>query len=304
MSTARASRRRGLGLVVVATSLGFVLVQLNVSILNVALARIGAALGTGVAGLQWVVDAYTIAFASLMLSAGALGDRIGARRAYLSGLVLFVVASLGCGLAPGIGTLIAVRAIQGIGASLLVPCSLALLTHACHGDATTRARAISLWTAAASVSLAAGPVIGGVLIDTFGWRSIFLINLPIGAAGLWLTQAFVEDTPQHHSGFDWMGQTLALVTLLVLTGTVIEAGAFGIGSAIGTVRVRCRCRRRYLLRGRGSAQKRPNAAAAILSGAVVQYCDGNRCAGQSHALRRDFRAGPLPAAGSSLLADG
>ena len=232
MSAAVALRRSGVGVVVVATSLGFVLVQLDVSILNVALARIGAALGTGLVGLQWVVDAYTIAFASLMLSAGALGDRIGARRAYLSGFLLFVLASLGCGLAPGIGMLIAARAVQGIGAALLVPCSLALLTHACHGDATARGRAISLWTAAASVSLAAGPVIGGVLIDTFGWRSIFLINLPIGAAGLWLTQAFVEDTPPHGSSFDGMGQALALITLLVLTGTVIEAGRLGFGSAI------------------------------------------------------------------------
>jgi len=222
----------GIGLVVVATSLGFVLVQLDVSILNVALARIGAALGTGVAGLQWVVDAYTITFASLMLSAGALGDRIGARRTYMSGFVLFVLASLGCGLAPGVGTLIVARAVQGIGAALLVPCSLALLTHACRSDATARARAISLWTAAASVALAAGPVIGGLLIDTLGWRSIFLINLPIGAAGLWLTRVFIEDTSQRDTGFDWMGQVLALVTLLVLTGTVIEAGPLGFGSAI------------------------------------------------------------------------
>jgi MFS transporter, DHA2 family, methylenomycin A resistance protein len=232
MSVATMSRRSGLGLVVAATSLGFVLVQLDVSILNVALARIGATLGTGVAGLQWVVDAYTIAFASLMLSAGALGDRIGARRAYMSGFILFVLASLGCGLAPGVGALVLARTAQGIGAALLVPCSLALLTHACRGDATARGRAISLWTAAASVALAAGPVVGGVLIETLGWRSIFFINLPVGAAGLWLTRVFVEDTPQRDSGFDWMGQVLALVTLLMLTGTMIEAGRKGFGSAI------------------------------------------------------------------------
>jgi len=232
MNVTITSRRAGIGLVVAATSFGFVLVQLDVSILNVALARIGAALGTGVAGLQWVVDAYTIAFASLMLSAGALGDRIGARRACMSGFILFVLASLGCGLAPGVRALVVARAVQGIGAALLVPCSLALLTHACRGDAAARGRAISLWTTAASVSLAAGPVIGGVLIDTLGWRSIFFINLPIGAVGLWLTQAFVEDTPQRDSGFDATGQALALVTLLVLTGTVIEAGQLGFGSAI------------------------------------------------------------------------
>jgi DHA2 family methylenomycin A resistance protein-like MFS transporter len=201
MSIAIASRGSGFGLVIVATSLGFVLVQLDVSILTVALARIGAALGADAAGLQWVVDAYTIMFSSLMLSAGALGDRIGARRAYMAGFVLFVVGSLGCGLAPNVWMLVVARTVQGIGAALLVPCSLALLTHACRGDATLRARAISLWTAAASVSLAVGPVIGGVLIDTFGWRSIFFVNLPVGAAGVWLTYGYVDDTPPREAGW-------------------------------------------------------------------------------------------------------
>jgi MFS transporter, DHA2 family, methylenomycin A resistance protein len=230
MNVTLATRSSAINLTIAATSLGFALVQLDVSVLNVALARIGAALGTGVTGLQWVVDAYTIAFASLLLAAGALGDRIGARGAYVGGLALFAVASVACGLAPGAGVLIVSRAVQGMGAALLVPCSLTLLTHACGDDAAARGRAISLWTAAATVALSAGPVLGGILVDTLGWRSIFLINVPIGVIGIWLTRRFVAETPAAGGGFDLAGQVLALLTLLSLTGAVIEGGRLGFAS--------------------------------------------------------------------------
>jgi MFS transporter, DHA2 family, methylenomycin A resistance protein len=225
-------RPHSLGLTIAATSFGFALVQLDVSVLNVALVRIGEAVGVGVTGLQWVVDTYTIAFASLLLAAGALGDRFGARRAYVFGLALFVVASLGCGLAGGAGVLIAARALQGVGAALVVPCSLALLSHACGNDAVARARAISLWTAAASVALSAGPLLGGVLVDTLGWRSIFLVNIPLGVAGIWLTRRVVADTPPRDGALDPIGQVLALLTLLGLTGAVIEAGRLGYGAPL------------------------------------------------------------------------
>ena len=132
-------------------SFGFLLVQLDVSVVNIALASIGANLGVGVTGLQWVVDAYAITFASLLLTAGALGDRLGARRIFVGGLSLFLLASAGCALAPDAAALIAARALQGIGASTLVPCSLALLNHAARDDAQARARAVSLWTAAGSI---------------------------------------------------------------------------------------------------------------------------------------------------------
>src|SRR5690242_16604983 len=151
MTDALQSRLRGLPAAITATSLGFVVVQLDVSIVNVALPEIGGSLGMGVAGLQWVVDAYTLAFASLLLSAGALGDRVGARKTFVAGFTLFIAASLGCGLAWNEAVLIAARAIQGAGAAILVPCSLALLNHACGNDATARARAIGLWTAAGGV---------------------------------------------------------------------------------------------------------------------------------------------------------
>lgn len=230
MSGAIAKQSRGSA--IAAMSLGFALVQLDVSIVNVALARIGEEIGTGVTGLQWVVDSYTIAFASLLLAAGALGDRIGARKAYIGGLALFALASLGCGLATNATTLILARVIQGMGAALLVPCSLSLLTHACGEDTVARGRAIALWTAAASVALSVGPVLGGLLVDTLGWRSIFLINIPIAAGGIWLTMRAVTETPRRNGNLDLTGQILALVTLLSLTGAVIESGRLGTDAPI------------------------------------------------------------------------
>lgn len=177
---------------VAVTSLGFLLVQLDGSIVNVALSQIGAALRTGISDLQWTVDVYFVAFAVLLLSAGALSDLWGARRTFVTGFAVFSVASLICGFAPNVGALIAARAVQGVGAALLVPCSLALLNGACSDNAGIRARAVGLWTAAGGVGIAMGPILGGLLIRAFGWRSIFLVNMPIGLAGIWFTLRFLD----------------------------------------------------------------------------------------------------------------
>jgi DHA2 family methylenomycin A resistance protein-like MFS transporter len=214
-------------IVIVATALGFVLVQLDVSIVNVALATIGRDLHAGFAGLQWVVDAYTVAFAACLLSAGALADRIGARRTFLIGFGLFVCSSIACGFAPSAATLVAARAVQGLGAALLVPCSLALLNHAAAGDAAARARAIGLWTAAGSMALAAGPIVGGLLVAGIGWRSIFFVNVPLGAIGIWLTLRYVAETRPGKSAFDLPGQVSAVVFLGTLTAAAIAAGSSG-----------------------------------------------------------------------------
>ncbi|MEA2744840.1 MAG: transporter, family, methylenomycin resistance protein [Acetobacteraceae bacterium] len=216
-----------IGITVFATSLAFVLVQLDVSIINIALADMGARLHTGRLGLQWVVDAYALAFASLLLSTGALGDRIGHRRMFILGFSLFIAASALCGLAPDIATLIAARVLQGAGAAALMPSSLALLSRACGDDAGLRAWGVGWWTAAGTVGLAAGPLLGGVLVDLLGWRSIFLVNVPIGLAGIWLACRFVAASPGITARTDWIGQILALVALLSLTASVIEAHAFG-----------------------------------------------------------------------------
>jgi MFS transporter, DHA2 family, methylenomycin A resistance protein len=202
-------------------------VQLDVSIVNVALATIGKDLRTGFSDLQWIVDAYTIAFASFLLSAGALADRIGARRTFVIGFILFVCSSIGCAFASSATILIASRAVQGIGAALLVPCSLALLNHATADDSSARARAIGLWTAAGSVALAAGPIVGGVLVSSLGWRSIFFVNVPLGALGIWLAFRSLQETPQSDGAFDLLGQLSAVGALGTLTAAVITAGTLG-----------------------------------------------------------------------------
>jgi DHA2 family methylenomycin A resistance protein-like MFS transporter len=220
--------------IIAATSFGFVVSQLDVTIVNVALASMATGLKASVAGLQWVVDAYALMFASLLLSAGALGDRLGARRVYIAGFVVFAAASLGCGLAPNAAVLVAARAVQGIGASALVPPSLALLTHACGDDARLRAHAIGLWTAAGGAAIAVGPVAGGFLIGWLGWRSIFLVNLPLVAIGIALTWRHVAETPRNGHGrhLDLTGQALAILALIGLTGAIIEAGPRGLGDAL------------------------------------------------------------------------
>ncbi|WP_322060824.1 MFS transporter [Paraburkholderia sp. J63] len=231
--------------VVATVSVGFVVTQLDVTIVNIALARIAADLHANVARLQWIVDAYTLAFAVLMLSGGVLGDRYGARRMYVAGLVVFALASLACGLAANPALLIAARALQGAGAAAMLPNSLALLNEACRHERTLRARAVGFWTAAGAISIAAGPIAGGLLIAAFGWRSIFLVNLPLCAAGLaatlmWIpasnregsasanrdtnraTSAAAEAPAQRPRSLDVRGQLLAIVALTAFTGAVIE----------------------------------------------------------------------------------
>ncbi|QVN22392.1 MFS transporter [Burkholderia pyrrocinia] len=217
--------------VVATVSTGFVVTQLDVTIVNIALAHLAADLRLPVAGLQWVVDAYTLAFAVLMLSGGALGDRFGARRLYVAGLVLFALASLACGAANSPAMLIAARALQGVGAAAMLPNSLALLNDACRHDPHLRARAVGWWTAAGSISIAAGPVVGGLLIAAWGWRGIFLVNLPLCAAGLAAAFAWVPARrakaapaaqPRSIRTLDLRGQLIAIAMLTALTGAVIE----------------------------------------------------------------------------------
>ncbi len=230
-----ASRREGAGefptcarpLTLAAMSLGYGVVQLDVTIVNTALNSIGSALGGGVSELQWVVNAYTIAFAALILTAGAMGDRIGAKKVFMMGFAIFTAASVACALAPAAAILIAARAVQGVGAAMLVPNSLALLNHA-YPDETERGRAVGIWAAGASLALTAGPLAGGGLIALVGWRSIFLVNLPIGLAGLWLTWRYASETAgSSHREFDLTGQAAAIGALGCLAGALIEGGALG-----------------------------------------------------------------------------
>src|SRR3954449_6312156 len=214
-------------LALAAMSLGLGVVQLDITIVNTALSSISTSLGGSVAELQWVVSAYTIAFAAFILTAGALGDRIGSKRIFIAGFALFTAASVACALAPNAAILISARCVQGLAAAILVPNSLALLSHA-YTDEKARGRAVGIWAAGASVALTAGPFVGGGLITLVGWRSIFLVNLPIGLAGLWFAWRFASETtrlPQR--GIDLPGQVTAVAALGFLAGAIIEGGALG-----------------------------------------------------------------------------
>jgi DHA2 family methylenomycin A resistance protein-like MFS transporter len=216
--------------IVTAASFGFVVVQLDVTIVNVALPAIAKSLGAGIAELQWVVDAYSLVFAVLLLTAGVIGDRFGSRRVYLAGFWVFGLASLGCGLSTDAATLIAARALQGIGAALLVPSSLSILNHAAGHDRALRARMVGLWTASGGVAIAAGPVVGGLLLSWFGWRTIFLVNLPICAFAMLLTMRVTPkaEVPEKRRSLDPAGQILAILALTGLVGAVIEARPLGV----------------------------------------------------------------------------
>jgi DHA2 family methylenomycin A resistance protein-like MFS transporter len=213
-------------LTLAAMSLGYCVVQLDVTIVNTAINSMATSIGGGVSELQWVVTAYTIAFAALILTAGALGDRIGAKNVFMAGFAVFTIASLGCALAPSAGVLIAARALQGAGAAILVPNSLALLNYA-YPDPTERGGAVGIWLGGASVALTAGPPIGGALIAFVGWRSIFLVNVPIGLVGLYLAWRFARDTPRHSHALDLPGQAAAIVSLGLVAGALIEGGRLG-----------------------------------------------------------------------------
>jgi MFS transporter, DHA2 family, methylenomycin A resistance protein len=226
-----AARRRGLPLAkpltLAAMSLGYVVVQLDVTIVNVAINSIGASFGGSLADLQWIVNAYTITFAAFILTAGALGDRLGARKVFVWGFAIFVAASLACAVAPALWVLVLARLCQGIGAAILVPNSLALLNHA-YPNESERHWAVGIWAAGASFSITAGPLLGGGLIAVVGWRSIFLVNLPIGLAGIWLTLRYAGETTRSPARtLDLPGQIVAVLALGSLAAAVIEDGQRG-----------------------------------------------------------------------------
>lgn len=221
------------GLTLTAAMLGFALITLDASVVNVALPAIGDSLGGGMSGLQWVVDAYTLAFAALMLSTGALSDRIGATRAYAIGITVFTAASVACGLAPSLPVLIGARVVQGVAAAVVLPASLSLVRQAYSG-AAGRARAVALWAAGGSVAVALGPVAGGALTTAWDWSGIFFINVPLGAVALVLLLRSPR-SERRPAPLDVPGQLLAVLTLTALTFAVIEGGSTGLFALVVAV---------------------------------------------------------------------
>jgi DHA2 family methylenomycin A resistance protein-like MFS transporter len=208
-------------------SLGFFLITLDISIVNVALPNITRELGGGTAGQQWTIDGYTLLFAALLLFAGNLADRVGAKKALGLGIVTFTLASGACAAGPSIGVLVAARCVQGAGAAVLLPASMALIREA-FPDSRRRARALGVWAVGGAVAALVGQPLGG-LLTTADWRLIFTINLPVGA-GMVLFLLTVAASPTRPARFDWAGQLLAIVALAGLVYGLIESGHSGFAS--------------------------------------------------------------------------
>lgn len=204
-------------LILAATVLASAMAFIDGSVVTIALPAIGTELGAGFQALQWIVNAYTLMLGALILVGGGIGDRLGRKRVFAAGIVIFALASLLCAIAPNSALLIAGRAVQGIGAAFLVPQSLAIISASFARE--VRGRAIGVWAAASAITTALGPPVGGFMIDALSWRAAFWINLPLSAAALWLTFAYVPESRDDSAAgpLDWAGSALAILSLGALT---------------------------------------------------------------------------------------
>jgi DHA2 family methylenomycin A resistance protein-like MFS transporter len=222
-------RRPAVGFV--AICLGYFAIILDGSVLNVAVPAIRADFHGSLEGAQWVLNAYTLTLAGLLLTAGALGDRIGLRRMLLFGTTVFTAASVACAAAPSILALIAARVIQGVGAAALLPATLALIPYLFR-DRAGQTRAAVVWVGIGAGAVALGPLVGGLLIDAFGWRSVFLINLPVGVVSVLLGRISISETPRRHRAVDRFGQVTAVIAMGLVTAAVIHGGESGWSSPV------------------------------------------------------------------------
>jgi EmrB/QacA subfamily drug resistance transporter len=201
--------------------------MLDNTVVNVALPSIQTHFGSGVSGLQWIIDGYTLFFAAFMLTGGTLGDLYGRKRVFLAGLTIFTAGSLLAGLAPSLNVLIAARAVQGLGAAALLPGTLSILTQA-FPDPKERAQAIGIWAGVSGMALAAGPIVGGALVDSLGWQSVFFLNIPIGVVAFIVAWRVVRESKNPEGRhLDIPGQALAIIGLGTLTYALIEANRYG-----------------------------------------------------------------------------
>src|SRR5438128_2512784 len=217
--------------VLVAMVFGLFMPVLDNLVVNVALPTIQAKLGAGVSGLQWIIDAYTLTFASFMLTGGALGDLYGRKRFFMGGLALFTFGSLMCGLSASTGQLVAFRSVQGLGAAMLLPGSLSIITATFSGR--ERGAAIGIWAAVSGLAIAIGPVVGGFLVEHVSWQSIFFVNVPVGIVGLTMTFLIVRDSkdPSSSRRLDPAGLVTGTAGLFFLVYALIEGNARGWGDS-------------------------------------------------------------------------
>jgi EmrB/QacA subfamily drug resistance transporter len=212
--------------------MSILIVGLDVTILNVALPSIQHDFHASVSGAQWTIDAYTLVIACLLMLSGSTGDRLGRRRTFQLGLLIFTIGSGLCSIAPSLGALIAFRMIQAVGGSMLNPVAMSIVTNV-YTEPKDRARAIGWWGGVAGISIAAGPLVGGLLVQAIDWRAVFWVNIPVGIAAMLLTQKFVpESKAPHPRRFDPIGQLLMILTLGLLVFGIIEAPNHGWGSEL------------------------------------------------------------------------
>jgi EmrB/QacA subfamily drug resistance transporter len=225
------SRPRRIGILLIC-SMSLLIVGLDVTIVNVALPSIGHDLGATVSGLQWTVDAYTLVLASLLMLSGSTADRLGRRRVFVVGLAVFSAGSLLCSLAPTLGLLVLFRMLQAAGGSMLNPVAMSIITNT-FTDPRERAQAVGVWGAVVGVSMALGPLLGGLLVTSAGWRSIFWVNLPVGLTAILLALRYVpESRAPRARRFDAVGQVLMIVLFSTLTFGIIEAPGRGWSSPL------------------------------------------------------------------------
>jgi DHA2 family methylenomycin A resistance protein-like MFS transporter len=213
-------------LVLVALCAGYFLVLLDVTIVNVALPALADGLGASTAGLQWVVDGYAVVLASFLLVGGTAGDVLGHRGVVLTGLAAFGLASVACGLAPSVAPLVVARAVQGLGAAMLLPGTLALIGEA-YPERRSRARAIGVWAAVGSAALPAGPLLGGAFVEWVSWRAVFLVNVPIVLLVGAVLARGVRRSVRSERPLDWPGSALAALTLGALVFAVVASSVAG-----------------------------------------------------------------------------
>jgi EmrB/QacA subfamily drug resistance transporter len=220
------SRRRRFGVLAICC-MSLLIVGIDVTIVNVALPSLGKDFHASVAGLQWVIDAYTLVLASFLMLSGSTADRFGRRRTFVTGLLVFVLGSLLCSLAPNLGLLVVFRMLQALGGSMLNPVAMSIITNT-FTVPSERAQAIGVWGAAVGVSMALGPVVGGILVSSVGWRSIFWINIPIGLLAVVLALRFVPESKAPRARRpDAVGQLLIIALLASLTYGIIEVPSHG-----------------------------------------------------------------------------
>jgi EmrB/QacA subfamily drug resistance transporter len=261
------------------------IVGVDVTAVNVALPSLERDLGAGVAGLQWTVDAYTVVMASLLMLGGSIADRFGRRRIFVTGLAVFTLASLLCSLAPSVDALIAARVLQAVGASMMNPVAMSIITNA-FTDPRERAQAVGVWGAVFGLSMALGPIIGGALLAVADWRAIFLINLPMGIAAIVLTMRFIpESRAPRPRRFDPVGQFAVVALLAGMTFAIIEgphlgwssvpvAAAFAIAATAGMTLVTYERRRREPLVDPRFFRSVPFASATVISVAAFAAFGG------------------------------